>query len=92
MRGDLVPAGHAPPWLRDFRGTGGEHPRLDSGHGSEDYGRYRIATVREAPEGVEAVPKGNVPTVPCEAVVLATERDPVIEFLAGSGIVTEIGI
>ncbi len=67
---------------------------LDSvqGTGVEILDGIDIASVREAPGGVEAVPKGDGPPVPCKAVVLATEREPAIDFLAGSGIRTETGI
>ena len=67
---------------------------LDSvrGTGVEIMDGVDISSIREAPGGVEAVSKEDVPSVPCKAVVLVTERKPSIEFLDGSGIGTETGI
>ncbi len=67
---------------------------LDSvqGTGVEIRDGIDIASVREAGGGVEAVPAGNGQAVPCKAIVLATEREPAIDFLAGSGIRTETGV
>ena len=67
---------------------------LDSvqGTGVEILDGIDIASVRETSEGVEAVPAGSGSAVPCKAVVLATEREPAIGFLAGSGIRTGTGI
>jgi NADPH-dependent 2,4-dienoyl-CoA reductase/sulfur reductase-like enzyme len=53
---------------------------------------HDIAAVRRAEERLEVVSTVGKETFRCEAVVVATERQPSVEFLAGSGIKTGRGV
>ncbi len=67
---------------------------LDSvrGTGVEILDGFDLGMVREVPGGFEAVPEGDGPAVRCAGVVVATEREPAVGFLDGSGIRSRTGV